>query len=119
MKKTKVSQTKDYLIRLNLSDPDDRTVAEMLQHRRGMTVTKFFVNAVLADDQSVWREADRDFLRQTLREELHRLPVQTIAAAKNEIPEAEPAISVTTMDEVPDEAQDFMKMLGFDCEFTH
>ena len=100
MKKTKVSQTKDYLIRLNLSDPDDRTVAEMLQHRRGMTVTKFFVNAVLADDQSVWREADRDFLRQTLRE-------------------AEPAISVTTMDEVPDEAQDFMKMLGFDCEFTH
>lgn len=114
MKKTKVSQTKDYLIRLNLSDPDDRTVAEMLQHRRGMTATKFFVNAVLADGQSVWREADRDFLRQTLREELHRLPVQTIAAVKNEIPEAEPTISVTAMDEVPDEAQDFMKMLGFD-----
>lgn len=110
----KKSYTKDYLIRLNLSDPDDRTVAEMLQHREGMTVTKFFVNAILADNKSIWRESDRDFLRQTLREELRRLPGPSVTITPNEIPVETSVISTSAADAVPDEAQDFMKSLGFD-----
>lgn len=110
----KQRQTKAYLVRLNLNDPEDRTVAERLNHRQGLTVTKFFVHAVLADRESNWRESDRDFLRQVIREELSRMAVQAIAALAKAPQLAMPSMDTPVQGEVSEEAQEFMKLLGFD-----
>ena len=63
----KQGKRKEYLIRLDPSDPDEHEVIERLEHRQGQTVTTFLVNAVLADKNGILHEADQQMLRQILR----------------------------------------------------
>ena len=63
----KQSKRKEYLIRLDPSDPDEREVIERLEHRQGQTVTRFFVDAVLSERNEILHEADQQMLRQILR----------------------------------------------------
>ena len=63
------------LFRLNPNDPDDMKVLEMMNQRNGMTIGKFFVQAVLNNQNSTWRQSDWTQLRQIIREELENCPL--------------------------------------------
>ena len=76
----KQGKRKEYLIRLDPCIPDEREVIERLEHRRGQTVTGFFVDAVLSEKNGILHEADQQMLRQILREELSRLSVTPTSA---------------------------------------
>ncbi|MDO4484877.1 MAG: hypothetical protein Q4C54_10790 [Clostridia bacterium] len=104
------SDRRECLIRLNLNDPDDKAVDEMLNHRNGVTVSKFFVNAVLAGKKNQLTEAA---LRQIIREELAHLPMQTAAAPVHEAQAYQPQDTLHA-GKMSGAADDFMKSMGFD-----
>ena len=76
----KQGKRKEYLIRLDPNNPDEREVIERLEHRQGQTVTGFFVDAVLSERNGILHEADQQAFRQILREELSHFSVTTSPA---------------------------------------
>ena len=109
----KKAAPRQVMFRLNPDDPDDLKVLEMMNHRNGMTIGKFFVQAVLNNQNSTWRQSDWAQLRRIIREELENCPLPagisvTAASAREQV--SEPP---ETAGKLSDTALAFMQGIGF------
>ena len=112
MSEKKASQ-RQVMFRLNPDDPDDLKVLEMMNHRNGMTIGKFFVQAVLNNQSSTWRQSDWSQLRRIVREELKNCPLPaeiSVTAASVREPISKPP---ETAGKLSDTALAFMQGIGF------
>ena len=112
MSEKKASQ-RQVMFRLNPDDPDDLKVLEMMNHRNGMTIGKFFVQAVLNNQSSTWRQSDWSQLRRIIREELKNCPlsagISVTTASERETISKPPE----TTGKLSDAALTFMQGIGF------